>query len=859
MDQFDDFDPDGQKQDGSKAIIALLVIMALMLVWGTFMAPKPTPPPKAEDPKATTALDTGKDKKPSTATQPTIGPSPKTATATPAKGEKQPEPPVKPPEKPPEPAAAPELPPVELTKASGLLCASFTNQDARLARLILLDHYRTPAARRAALRAKRRDPEPDLSPYGLPLLGQEEGAALGNGGFEDGDTLAAGQAPPDRPDHWVPSAAEDVGKTLLWSDDAHSGSKSIAIKDPTRDAQWRITVKGIQPRATSEQPGTYEFACWVKLDAAGGAPVPSVRLLQQAGDGKEVAWKDEKGALHPAALDLSVPKAVGWQRLAARFLAEPSTQQAQVLFHAPQGFKGQAWLDDVSLVRFGEPSLVLLPPTRAKNEAQKAEDERLFDSRRFQLAAQTGNSVTFRATIPDANLEITKTFTLPKDDDPLQRHVTLDVEFRNLGEKEFKHPGYLLRGPGGLAADLAPARWKHGESVPDGMERQAGAANLSAAVAREATGGQFNVPVKSCADIRSLETPSEGKPATTWDEVGGVLWAAVTSNYFVSIIEPRPADSRGLNVGSGGARCSGEAKANLAGVLQVAPFALGPKGKGEDTAVHRFRLYAGPKKSGLLASYGANYEQLIPSRWLDPLTAACAWVLRAAYFVIPNYGIAIIILTCLVRLVLHPLSKKSQTSMQKMQKLQPQVAEIREKFKGDKKRQQEEMMKLYKTYGVNPMGGCLPIVLQIPVFIGLWRALQESIELRQAPFAFWIQDLSQPDSLFGAVNVLPIVSCAMMFIQQKLTPKAGDPQQQQTQKMMGYIMPVFLGWILYGLPSGLGLYFIASTLVGLGEQRIIKRHMDRLGELKPVVQKASKQSKMAIFSKGSKKPKKRLF
>ena len=853
MDQFDDFDPEGKRNDGSRAIVALLVIMGLVLLWGTFLAPKRTPPPpQAEGEKATTALATGKEKEPRL----TTATSPKGTTATPTKGEKQPEPPEKQPE--PAPVSEPELPPVELTKSSQLLCASFTNQDARLARLILLDHYRTPVAKRAALRAKKRDPNADLSPYGLPLLGQEEEAALENGRFELGDTLAAGQAPPDRPSHWLPSAADDLGKALLWSGDAHSGAKSLAIKDPARDAQWRILVRGIQPGAT------YELVCWVKLDAAAAgvadALLPAVRVPQLASDGKEVTWTDEKGEVRPAALELRAPRAEGWQRLVARFLAEPLTRQVQVLLHAPQGFKGQVWFDDVSLVRFGEPSLVLLPPRRAGGDALKAEEERLFAPRRFGLAAHTESSVSFRTVIPGTSLEVTKTFTLPKADDPLQRHILLEVQLKNLGDKEISHPGYLLRGPGGLSADLAPASWKHGETVPNELERHAAAGALSAAVAREAAGGQFNVPDKSCAALRSLELGSDKEKGTTWDEVGGVLWAAVASNYFVSILDPRPADSRGMKVESGGARCLGESKGNLSSVVQVAPFTLGPSGKGDDVAVHRYRLYAGPKKPGLLASYGANYERLIPSRWLDPLTAACGWVLRASYFVIPNYGIAIIVLTAIVRLVLHPLSKKSQTSMQKMQKLQPQVAEIREKFKSDKKRQQEEMMKLYKAYGVNPMGGCLPIVLQIPVFIGLWRALQESIELRQAPFALWIQDLSQPDALFGAVNVLPIASCAMMFVQQKLTPKGGDPQQQQTQKMMGYIMPVFLGWILYGLPSGLALYFIASTLVGLGEQKIIKMHMARMGDLKPVAPKPSKQTRKVIYSKkGEKRPKRKLF
>jgi len=857
MDTLDGFDPDGQQHDANRAIIALLIIMGLVLVWGTVIAPMVTPPPaakKAEGTKpgtADAAVPAGKKGAPTTPGLTTAAKA-KPATATPAKG--QPPTKAKPPEPPPE-AAEPQAPAIEVTRRSSLLCASFTSQDARLARLVLLDHYRTPAAKRAARRALKRKKDADVSPYGLPLLGQEQETGLGNGTFELAEPFASKEAANPLPANWAPSPREQVGKALLWAKGGRRRGRALALVSPPGEASWRTVVRGLRPGAT------YELACWMKLEAgqaAGEALAPSLTLVQQDADGKEIELKGaaaDGGAPASARVVLRPARAEGWHRLEARFVAEARARTALVLFQAPAGFKGEAWLDDVSLLRFGEPSMVLQPPKLASGQELSEEDQRLFEPRRYQLAEVSANRVVFRAVVPEAHLEITKTFILPEPGERLQRHLLLDIRFRNLGDQELKLPGYLLRGPAGLAADLSPPSWKQGAVVPNEAERKKAAAGLRAAVAREASGGQINVPSKSCSAIAALEKGSEKRPATTFDEVGGVLWAAVASNYFVSILDPRPSDSQGLKIASGGARSLGEYV--LSSVVQAAPFELEPRGREGDRVVHRYRLYAGPKTPSVLATYEAHYERLIASRWLDPLTAACGWVLRASHWLVPNYGVAIIMLTIIVRLVLHPLSKKSQTSMQKMQKLQPQVAEIRARFKNDKKRQQEEMMKLYKTYGVNPMGGCLPIVLQIPIFIGLWRALRESIELRQAPFVLWIQVLSQLDALFGAVNVLPIASCVIMFIQQRLAPKAGDPQQQQTQKMMGYIMPIFLGWILYGLPSGLALYFIASTLIGLGEQKVIKMHMAKLGDLKPVEQKPSKQTRKAVFAKGNKGKKRR--
>jgi YidC/Oxa1 family membrane protein insertase len=473
-----------------------------------------------------------------------------------------------------------------------------------------------------------------------------------------------------------------------------------------------------------------------------------------------------------------------------------------------------------------EPSYVLLPrPDVAGRKADPAAEAvpDLFKPCRYEIdekASADPDRVVFRAVFAEGRLEVIKTFLLPSPDEPLQRHVLLELQFRNLGTQPLTLPGYRLRGPGGIAVDHSPPSWD--KPNPTEAERKTAEGLMSAVVASVNDRGQITAPRVACSTLQKEEyARSEGR----------VMWSAIQSNYFCSILEPILEKDQKNFVWGGGAMGAGEL--NLSANIETTSFTLAPG----QAVVHHYRLYAGPKDREFLTPYASTYDSILESRWLDPLSDAMVWILRAAYRVIPNYGVAILILTVLVRVLMHPLSKKSQTSMGRMQKLQPQVKEIQEKFKGDRKRQQEEMMKLYKEYGVNPMGGCLPIVLQLPVFIGLWRALSESIDLRQASFVFWMRDLSQPDYFMGVVNVLPIVSCVIMFLQQRSMPKSGDPQQQQTQKIMGYMMPVLLLWLFYSLASGLSLYFIASSLIGIAEQKVIKRHLDKLGDLKPIAKK----------------------
>jgi YidC/Oxa1 family membrane protein insertase len=299
---------------------------------------------------------------------------------------------------------------------------------------------------------------------------------------------------------------------------------------------------------------------------------------------------------------------------------------------------------------------------------------------------------------------------------------------------------------------------------------------------------------------------------------GEVDWAGVQTRYFLAVVLPDvPRDTQvRLSAEEPGA----EALAELA----LRPFSL-PAGR----AVEReFRVYVGPKEPERLAAIGAHLDRSIDVgwAWIAPLTRGFNWLLRACYSVIPNYGVAIILITLLVRLVTAPLATKQMRSMKRLGELQPKVRALQEKHGDDRQRQSQEMMKLYRESGVNPLGGCLPMLLQVPVFIALYYALQSSIDLRQAPFVAWIQDLSQPETIFSLpglgipVRLLPLLMGVSMIAQQKLTPTTMDPSQA---RMMMTVMPVMFTVLFYTFPSGLVLYWLVSNLLAIGQQLLMNR------------------------------------
>ena len=210
------------------------------------------------------------------------------------------------------------------------------------------------------------------------------------------------------------------------------------------------------------------------------------------------------------------------------------------------------------------------------------------------------------------------------------------------------------------------------------------------------------------------------------------------------------------------------------------------------------------------------------------MTRAFGWLLAVLYSFVPNYGWSIILLTILVRVAMAPLTVKQMRSMERMRLLQPKIKEIQEKHAADRQKQSEAMMGLYRQEKVNPLGGCLPMFLQLPVFIGLFYALRSSIQLRQAPFFGWIDDLAAPDLLFSfpgvdfPVRVLPLLMGASMFVQQKITPVQMDPAQA---RMMLIMMPGMMTVVSYSFPSGLVLYWMMSNVLAIAHQLWIGRHL----------------------------------
>ncbi len=307
---------------------------------------------------------------------------------------------------------------------------------------------------------------------------------------------------------------------------------------------------------------------------------------------------------------------------------------------------------------------------------------------------------------------------------------------------------------------------------------------------------------------------AEGMPETsTVDYPGCQTWVAVKNRFFVSAMVSCTDANAGFRASVT------RDPANQKYVLKhVAASVMFPG----TSAKRDYTLYIGPKKQTLLWDLGMkDVMEFGMWRWLCyPLV----WVLNLFNSMIPNYGVAIILLTILVRLVFWPLTHKSTVGMRKMQEIQPKVKEIQKLYKDNPQRLQQEMMRVYKDNHVNPLSSCLPMLVQIPVFIALFTVLRSAVELRYAPF-LWISDLSEPEALFaswfpfGGLNILPLVMAGLTMLQSAFTP-SGDNKQQQ---MMMVMMPLMMLFMFYNFPSALSLYWALSTAFGVAQAWWIKK------------------------------------
>jgi YidC/Oxa1 family membrane protein insertase len=309
--------------------------------------------------------------------------------------------------------------------------------------------------------------------------------------------------------------------------------------------------------------------------------------------------------------------------------------------------------------------------------------------------------------------------------------------------------------------------------------------------------------------------------------IQGVDWAAVKNKFFVQILTP-DTTAAGIRLRAGD-EASPEGRPEpvwVSALLDLTDLVLDP---GEEQ-VRETVVYTGPKKYSELAAAAHHKARIMEFGMLSPIAVVLLRVLNALYALIPNFGVAIILLTGLIKVVFLPVTHKGMSSMRKMQEVQPKIAALKEKYKDNPQRQQKEIMELYRENKINPLGGCLPLIIQIPVFISLFTVLRSAIELRFARF-LWVKDLSEPERLleFGftfpligwdALNILPLLMAGTMVLQQRLSPAAGDPQQQ---KIMAVFMPIMMLVMLYNFPAGLILYWTSNQCMSIVGQWITRR------------------------------------
>ena len=304
---------------------------------------------------------------------------------------------------------------------------------------------------------------------------------------------------------------------------------------------------------------------------------------------------------------------------------------------------------------------------------------------------------------------------------------------------------------------------------------------------------------------KSIDRPEVSKMEADKTLGPDVSWGGFESKYFIASLIPQNPSLTSFRMTKDGS--------NLIAVGLKGPKNVIPPGQ---PGLFNYSLYLGPKDYSLLKAQNLGLENAIDfGDWLKWLAIPLLVVLKFLYGYVQNYGIAIIILTILIKLIFWPLGNKSYKSMKEMQKLQPLMAALREKYKDDKTRLSQESMALYKAHKVNPMGGCLPMVVQIPVFFGLYKALLYAIELRHSPLFWWIQDLSAKDPYY----ITPIIMGATMFIQQKMTPTGADPMQA---KIMLF-MPIIFTFMFLNFPSGLVIYWLFNNIISIGQQVYINK------------------------------------
>jgi YidC/Oxa1 family membrane protein insertase len=487
-------------------------------------------------------------------------------------------------------------------------------------------------------------------------------------------------------------------------------------------------------------------------------------------------------------------------------------------------------------------------------DGEMAELPSLYDSN-WTVEKADQNSVEFSFTLDEAQLakinktgalKIFKKYTLAKNgDDKLPGfHLDMQVAIQNLGQQEMP-VGYRLDGPTSLPLE----GWWYSTKLHPEMWKGAGARDVAWSQTGHRLLGGPAIVSQSKTLIKDQRPPLI--PLLAGDEAAPLHYIGVDTQFFASAVLPQPqADQSPIKFRAAYAQPVQDVNAIPKNWLRTAnvSFRLSPTAAQlapQEKLTHNYRVFFGPKDMRVLQAY--HLDPLIeygwrvfgyPAWWLQKL-------LEALHSVTKNYGIAIILLTVIVRTCMIPISLKQAKTAAKMQELAPEVQKIKDRFPDDALKQHAAVQELYKKHNFNMFGGCLPVFLQLPIFIGLYRCLSVNIELRDAPLIpgiSWASNLAGPDKLFfwkdwmpGFIadeadgylgpffNVLPLITVALFLIQQKMiTPPATDEQTKMQQQMMTY-MTVFMGIMFYKVPAGLCLYFITSSLWGICERKLLPK------------------------------------
>lgn len=700
-------------------------------------------------------------------------------------------------------------------------------------------------------------PKPVAQQVDAPDKGAEpQDAALQPAGDEGAPAVEGAEAPPqaeieDAPTDEQPADAPDafpqqpLRRVMLGSLDPESPFKMGVTIVSRGAAVERIELNSSRYRDLEFDGGYLGHLALTRNDAGQGAVVglvgpgtPAHRAGLQVGDAITAIGGEEIRS--PADVAQVLERLRPGREVTIRLLRDgQSLELTANLSRKPLEVVQPENGDPLSL------SLTLAQIDELKLEADKDDLPGEPMSRgNWELVSHDEGQATFRWLLPRRQLEVIKRFRLARIEDKpapgngptLAYHLLFDVEVNNTGAEK-RTVAYRLGGPTGLPTE----GWWYANKI---SQTWFGGGGIRDVVVATLKNGHPLVEVVSGMQL------ARDKEISSWREVP-LVYAGVDAQYFAAMVIPQKktpddvwfADVEPRRVGPVPADRNRIKLTDVSFRATTLPVELQSPQQGDASLAHTYLLFAGPKQPSVLSAYGL--DGIIYFGWpiFGVVSQAMLAVLHFFHdYLHLNYALAIVMLTVLVRSALFPLSRKQALSAQKMQELAPEMKKLAEKYKNNLEARSKAQQELFRKHNYNPLAGCLPMFIQLPIFIGLYRSLSVDIELRQAPLISesvrWASNLSAPDQLFSweawmpafvqswlgpYFNLLPCITIALFIWQQKMfMPPPTDEQAALQYKMMRYMM-IFMGVLFFRVPSGLCVYFIASSLWGIAERKLLPK------------------------------------